>query len=271
MPTSAIAGIGCFLNYLDEVRPQSILDIGVGFGRLGFLAREYLENAVHGDYQKKNWKVKIDGIEVFPDYIQPHHHEIYNDIHFGDGFEVIDTLGQYDVVILGDVLEHFPKSKAWEMLEKCVRHCNRAVFLFLPIGPDWEQGEVYGNEHERHLSFWELEEIKPFSKQEHCVSFSPRTSYGRFLIQKEDFLHFRIREKMDDMTKNNQAAEGIRVLEMELTHLPPNLESEYFLVDHMIQQQQILPAVDRLESLIGKFPQEKETIQGYIEKLKAAI
>ena len=98
----------------------------MGNGKLGFIVRDLLD-VMHGErYRREEWQVRIDGIEAFPDYVQAHKRAIYDDIHIGDAFDVIDTLGTYDVILLGDVLEHFERSRA--------RAISRKMPFALPEG-----------------------------------------------------------------------------------------------------------------------------------------
>jgi 2-polyprenyl-3-methyl-5-hydroxy-6-metoxy-1,4-benzoquinol methylase len=126
MPTSPYAHLYCYVEYLNAIRPTSILDLGLGNGKLGFIARDLLDVMLGQRYQKNCWKLQLDGIEIFPEYIQDHQRAIYNNIYIGDAFEVIDDLGTYDIVVLGDVLEHFPKDKGWRLLDKCFSHLRAA-------------------------------------------------------------------------------------------------------------------------------------------------
>ena len=84
MPTSTFSGLEALIGYFFKIRPQSVLDVGIGFGRIGYLAREILDVMLNGSYRAEDWKVKIDGIEAFPDYIQEHQKALYDDIYFGD-------------------------------------------------------------------------------------------------------------------------------------------------------------------------------------------
>ncbi|RME82607.1 MAG: glycosyltransferase family 1 protein, partial [Planctomycetota bacterium] len=82
MPTSLPNQINEILTLILGVAPQSVLDIGVGFGKYGFLAREYLEME-HGQGTYGKWTKRIEGIEAFEEYITPLHREIYDEIHIG--------------------------------------------------------------------------------------------------------------------------------------------------------------------------------------------
>ncbi|MCX8069975.1 MAG: class I SAM-dependent methyltransferase, partial [Thermodesulfovibrionales bacterium] len=161
MPTSPYAHIEYIGYILEQTRPTSILDIGIGNGKIGFISRDLLDVMLNESYLKKDWKVKIDGIEVYEPYIQEHQKFIYDNIYIGDALEVIDRLGKYDLVVLGDVLEHFDKEKGWLLLDKCALHSNRCILVNIPLG-DCPQPDIYGNDYERHRSSWFEDEFEPF-------------------------------------------------------------------------------------------------------------
>lgn len=192
MPTSPYSHIPVFVNYLVETNPKSMLDIGLGNGKLGFVARDVLDVTRGEHYKRTEWKFRLDGIEVFGDYIQAHQKAIYDNIYIGDAYSVIDSLNTYDLVVMGDVLEHFPKEKGWQMLDKCFAHVNSAVALFIPLGDDWKQSAIYGNEYERHLSCWYQNEFESMSKLFHIMAFENIGNYGAFLIYKEAYIETRI-------------------------------------------------------------------------------
>ena len=194
MPTSPFSHITSMIRFLSKMLPSSILDIGVGNGKLGFIARDLLDVMLGERFRKEDWKVRLDGIEAFPHYIQDHQRAIYDNIYIGDAFDVIDTLGRYDMVILGDVLEHFEKEQALKFLDKCAEHSNKSLAIFIPLGKNWIQSEIYGNPYERHLSFWDREEFAPFICDQELFTFPNIGNYGAFLIHKEDYIDFKIAE-----------------------------------------------------------------------------
>lgn len=191
MPTNPYAHIHSFVLYLNELRPKSILDIGLGNGKLGFIARDFLDAMIGERYHKRQWQLQLDGIEVFGDYIQDHQRAIYDDIYIGDAFEMIDQLGQYDMILVGDVLEHFNKQKGTEFLDKCFSHTHTAVSLFVPLGDGWTQEAIYGNPYETHQSSWHLNELKPLCSDHQLFEYGPG-KYGAFLIHKEKYIDKRI-------------------------------------------------------------------------------
>jgi len=142
------------------------LDVGIGFGRWGILAREFLE-VWNGKVFKKDWQIQIDGIEIFSDNIKDYHDYFYSNIFNEDAFDNVKNTNEfYDLIIIGDVLEHFEKVKANDFLQLCLSK-SRFTLLNLPIGRDWQQEEVYGNPFEKHKSFWQINEIN----NEQCITY----------------------------------------------------------------------------------------------------
>ncbi len=196
MPTSTYSHIPAFINILSSIKPNTILDVGIGNGKMGFLARDLLDVMYGQQHRKEKWRVIIDGIEVFEDYIQEHQKAIYNDIYIGDAFEVINTLGNYDLIILGDVLEHFKKEKAFNFLDMCFTHTNHHIILNIPLGEKWTQPAIYGNTHEEHLSFWSFEEFGHLATDNYIYSF-PYGDYACFLLAKDKYMRKTLRKKIN--------------------------------------------------------------------------
>ena len=212
MPTSPYSHLVHYVDFLLDIKPESLLDIGLGNGKLGFVARDLLDVMFGERYRRSEWQLKLDGIEVFSEYIQDHQKSIYNDIFIGDAFHVIDGLGAYDLVVMGDVLEHFPKEKGLAMLDKCFAHATKAVILFVPLGGGWEQPAIYGNTYERHLSVWEQNEFESVSKFFYIFEYKNVGCYGAFLIEKQAYLDRRIEALKTSafFPKNVQKANDIR-------------------------------------------------------------
>ena len=165
MPSSRPNLIPTVIHIIRQLRPKSILDVGVGFGKWGHLFREYTDilESEHDParYKRENWQVRIDGIEGFPDYLTEMHRFIYNDIHIGNATEVIGRLPKYDVVFLGDVIEHFTPEDGKQFLREAMDHANQAVLISTPKY-ETEQDALCGNELERHRSLWSARDFKKF-------------------------------------------------------------------------------------------------------------
>ena len=158
MPTSHRFQINEIVEVLIRLQPQSVLDIGVGYGKYGLLAREYLELWGWEENYGKNTH-QIDGIEVYEPYILAHHRHIYDQIFVGNALEVLPKISQkYELILLIDVLEHFSFEDGKKLLELC-KSCANYVLISTPrdIGT---QGESYGNVYETHHFEWKARHLK---------------------------------------------------------------------------------------------------------------
>jgi hypothetical protein len=146
-------------------------------------------------YRRDTWKIKIDGIEVFPDYIQGHQKQIYDNIYIGNALDILPRLDSYEMIVVGDVLEHFTKDGAWTLLDLCMTRSANHLILNLPLGDVWEQPEIYNNPFEKHRSVWSWDELSPFVWKYKFFNIYPGT-YASFLIRKEDYVLFRYNQFM---------------------------------------------------------------------------
>ena len=154
MGTSNWQNIPYNIEVLRKIAPQRVLDVGVGFGRWGILTREFCD-VWEGRVLKQDWSIYIEGIEAFKDNISSYHEAFYDHIYFGDAREIIPGLnGPWDVVIFGDVLEHFERETAETLLKHCLER-SAYVMINIPLGSDWPQDASYQNIYEKHLSVWE--------------------------------------------------------------------------------------------------------------------
>ena len=137
--------------------PKKLLDIGIGFGKFGFLAREYLELwKEEADYNKR--VVKIDGIEAYEPYITPVHKLIYDNVFIGNALEILPGLkDKYDLILLIDVFEHFTFEDGSELLEYC-RKAARNILISVPVSMS-QQESVFGNQFEEHKYAWQKKDF----------------------------------------------------------------------------------------------------------------
>lgn len=155
MPSSTWVHSSTVQDILWKNKPNSILDIGIGFGRWGFLARELLD-VFRGRFNKEDWKTRIEGVEIWPKYLKDYHHYIYNKIFVGSIQDFLKANKKmFDVIIAGDVIEHLEKEKAIYVLKHLRLIVNKVLIVCIPLGSDYPQGTVKGNSAEAHLSTWE--------------------------------------------------------------------------------------------------------------------
>ena len=166
MPTSDVAQIPFIVACVQIVRPQSVLDLGFGFGKYGFLLREYIDvcaeigSSAGLDAKDKPGKIRIDGVEGCPEYITPVQRLIYDDVAESNVLEFCGTLPdkQYDCCLLIDVLEHLMPSDGARLLRD-MRRVARCAIVTTPKY-FYPQGELCGNPLEKHLCVWSRRALK---------------------------------------------------------------------------------------------------------------
>ena len=165
MPSSRPNTIPTVIHLVRQLKPRSILDVGVGFGKWGHLFREYTDileaERDPPRYKRANWQVRIDGIEGYAAYITGMHRYLYNEIHIGNARNLIRKLPRYDLIFAGDIIEHFEKAVGFQFLRDALRLANRAVVITTPKF-DTGQEDLCGNEFERHRSLWSAKDFHTF-------------------------------------------------------------------------------------------------------------
>jgi len=146
MPSSDPVTIPHVLKLVSALNPRSILDVGSGNGRYGFLFREVLD-LNHGRLPKTTWKTRIDSVEVDKSYLTDVHRYVYDKV-FNIDWREFETSSTYDLVFMGDVLEHFDD---WQFaLEKAIS----MSWNVMVVSPNWNgsinQGAWHGHDHETH-------------------------------------------------------------------------------------------------------------------------
>lgn len=135
---STDAGKPDILKYiLENVKKNAkILDVGFGSGIYGKLLRTFC-------YQN------IDGIDVYDKNIKEMGlDKIYDNIFIED---ILDfNFDYYDLIIMGDVLEHIELKLAKKLLSSLIKE-NKCSQILVSIPYEYEQEEIYGNKHEKHL------------------------------------------------------------------------------------------------------------------------
>jgi len=110
---------------------------------------------------KPEWKINIDGLEIFPAYIKEYHNYFYNNIIIADALAYIPKIDEnYDLIIFGDVIEHFEKRQGIELINTALSK-SKYILINIPLGDNWEQS---GNEnpYEEHKSIWTISDFKTY-------------------------------------------------------------------------------------------------------------
>ena len=148
MPVGSISAFAPVVQSVLATNPKSILDLGIGNGMNGA-----------GIYNWYSKECVIEGVEVFRDYDSLLWY-VYHEVYEADIFQFLsDTERTWDMVIMTDVLEHFPKEKGREVLKLIEKVTLKAAVVTTPAV--WfEQGPVNGNPFEEHHCLWTVEDFQ---------------------------------------------------------------------------------------------------------------
>ncbi len=165
MPSSNCMLISKVVREIEDISPVpvSILDIGTGFGKYGFLAREYTDIRWER-YEKRKWTTRIDGIEIFGKYISDIQKTFYDNIYLGDCCEIINKLGNYDLIMFFDVIEHLAYEKGIEMLNM-IKQKSKYALVATPVNVV-PQESYLGNLFEQHISKYPLSVLQNYGEVE---------------------------------------------------------------------------------------------------------
>lgn len=167
MPYSSASGknvIKAVLSRLDKLAyrgaPLKALDIGCGSGTYPQLVNVLMTSQIH-------WT----GIEIWEPYVEQFGlDKLYDKLYIKPAVEALDELylavkqappselvyeRLFDLIFVGDVLEHMPRAQALDVLELCKRLLGRrgVLIVSVPIG-SYPQDEYLGNPHEAHVDTW---------------------------------------------------------------------------------------------------------------------
>ncbi len=159
VPTSDYRHIVSVLDHILALSPKSILDIGIGFGKMGVLLREYLD-IWNGRYEREKWTTKIYGIEVFEKYHNPIYDYIYDRVLIGNAIELVENFSDIDLIIMMDVLEHLDKDSGLALIDKCI-NISKAVLITTP--KEFFINDYSHNIYEKHQSLWTVDDFSKYS------------------------------------------------------------------------------------------------------------
>jgi hypothetical protein len=145
MPYSATYGKPWLTERFLLTEPDKVLDVGAGCGTYALLWRPL---------RRGHWTA-IEGYA--PNVERFGLERVYDRVHVCDAREMV--IGQdFDLIIFGDVLEHMGLDEADSLLQYARNHA-RNVCVSIPIG-EHPQGAYGGNEMERHIHSWTLNELR---------------------------------------------------------------------------------------------------------------
>lgn len=150
--------IPIILQAVQEIQPKKVLDIGAGMGKFGLLIREqYLsDKAVRGELEPVD-DIVIDAVEDTKYLLTDRMKGIYNFVWDRDIFNCYYNLENYDVILMIDILEHWEKQKAIELLKILVK--KGSLLISTPKRTKMYTKHFYGDPR-HHISQWTEEDFK---------------------------------------------------------------------------------------------------------------
>lgn len=159
MPTGYPDSLTPVARLIEWLQPARVLDVGVGGGRMGFLAREYGHHPWHP--RAHGGGVELHGIEGHEPYLGPVQRAVYDRLEIGDALEVLARLHsdgeRYELVIASDILEHFDEQNARLLLERCLAV---GELLVIVTPSEWFAQTSEENELETHRSHWDAPALR---------------------------------------------------------------------------------------------------------------
>jgi len=123
------------------LNPRTVLDIGAGAGKYGGMVRSVLPNS------------HVTGVEVDEEYVETFSlRSLYDEVIVADATTLIENPRvRYDLVVIGDCIEHLKKSDAIDLLEFFV---YRSQFILVVYPYKFIQDDIDGHMQEAHISVW---------------------------------------------------------------------------------------------------------------------
>lgn len=135
------------------LKPESFLDLGAGAGKYGELVK------------KINSSIKLTAVEIEKDYIKNFKlPSIYNEVWNISAIDLINPKyydSTFDVIMIGDIIEHLKKSDGIDLLNFLIYRC-RWIILEFPYR--YLQNSVNGYHSEAHISVWTKDDFISFER-----------------------------------------------------------------------------------------------------------
>jgi len=133
------------------LKPKTLLDLGAGAGKYGELAK------------KISSSIKLTAVEIEKDYIKNFKlPSVYDEVWNISATDLINPKYydlSFDVIMIGDIIEHLKKSDGIDLLNFLIYRC-RWIIVEFPYR--YLQNSVDGYQSEAHISAWTKDDFSSF-------------------------------------------------------------------------------------------------------------
>lgn len=165
MPIDRGSHISAIIEEVKHFKPNSILDVGIGFGMMGAIFRAYtdIRMAEIDSSRYHVWKTIIEGIEVWEGYRNPLW-DVYSHVFIGTAQELLPKFSSsYDLIYCGDMIEHLTKEEGHDLIKLMLAHAKTLIIATPSPAP--AQGELMGNHYEEHKSSWDESDFSGYKHE----------------------------------------------------------------------------------------------------------
>lgn len=152
MPSSFVDSVPPIVQLMIDEDPQSICDVGPGWGKYGLMAREYLPDLE-----------RIDAVEVWQGRLRPRvaamQDEIYDHVQVNDARNLDPEFWRgYQLILMIDVIEHMSKEQGKNLVNSML---EAGCDVIVSTPKVWVEQHDDLNPHEEHVSHWDWQDFPP--------------------------------------------------------------------------------------------------------------
>ena len=151
-----------------ELNPKKVLDCGAGAGIYLDLIKQHMGNDIY-----------VAGVEAWHPYIEQFNLEAKYDLIIEKDLRDVEDFN-YDLVILGDILEHMTEEDALKVWDRICKQAEYAI-ISIPI-VHYHQDAINGNPYEIHVEEdWSTERV--LQKFNYIVEYKEFPQTGVFVAK----------------------------------------------------------------------------------------
>ena len=153
MPYSSFIFDNAITEIIKLAQPKTFLDLGAGAGKYGSIVK------------KISPSIKTTAVEIEKDYIEKFNlSSLYDQIWNIPVSDIIQPKyfdSNFDVIMVGDILEHLKKSESVDLLNFLIYRCR---WIIVEFPHHYLQNAVDGYSSEAHISAWAENDFFSFER-----------------------------------------------------------------------------------------------------------